>query len=166
MPRERPNPVSAAYLGLGLALRLWRNAPPVRQGGTVILVHPLTRRFPAPTQAPYRALFYEPHTARDVDALHAAEEVAANDKQALAAYRAGHTCHPLQPFVEWKACDVAKERLGSVLIAGCRDSLAARQLGFVPVHGLGAALEMARGSGATRIGYLLAPPYFPLLCPG
>ena len=25
MPRERPNPVSAAYLGLGLALRLWRN---------------------------------------------------------------------------------------------------------------------------------------------
>ena len=28
MPRERPNPVSAAYLGLGLALRLWRNAPP------------------------------------------------------------------------------------------------------------------------------------------
>jgi lactate racemase len=166
MPRERPNPVSAAYLGLGLALRMWRNAPPLRQGGTVILVHPFTRRFPSPTQTPYRALFYEPQTARDVDALHAAEEVAATDTQALAAYRAGHTCHPLQPFVEWKACDVAKERLGAVLIAGCRDSLAARQLGFVPVHGLGAALEMARGSGATRIGYLLAPPYFPLLRPG
>ncbi len=27
-PRERPNPVIAAYLGLGLALRLWRNAFP------------------------------------------------------------------------------------------------------------------------------------------
>ena len=53
-----------------------------------------------------------------------------------------------------------------MLIAGCRDSLAARQLGFVPVHGLGAALEMAHGSGATRIGYLPAPPYFPLLPPG
>ena len=53
-----------------------------------------------------------------------------------------------------------------MLIAGCRDALAARQLGLVPVHGLGAALEMARGSGAARIGYLLAPPYFPLLCPG
>jgi hypothetical protein len=166
MPRERPNPVSAAYLGLGLALRMWRNAPPLRQGGTVILVHPFTRRFPSPTQTPYRALFYEPHTARDVDQLHAAEAAAATDTQALAAYRAGHTCHPLQPFVEWQACDVAKERLGAVLIAGCRDSLAARQLGFVPVHGLGAALEMARGSGATRIGYLLAPPYFPLLRPG
>jgi hypothetical protein len=166
VPRERPNPVSAAYLGLGLALRMWRNAPPVRQGGTVILVHPFTRRFPAPTQTPYRALFFEPHTARDVDALRAAEQAAASDTQAVAAYRAGHTCHPLQPFVEWEACDVAKERLGAVLIAGCRDSLAARQLGLVPVHGLGAALEMARGSGARRIGYLLAPPYFPLLRPG
>ncbi len=48
-------------------------------------------------------------------------------------------------------------------IAGCSDSLAARQLGFVPVHGLGAALEMARGSGASRIGYLLAPPYVPIV---
>ena len=166
MPRERPNPVSAAYLGLGLALRLWRNAPPLRQGGTVILVHPFTRRFPSPTQTPYRALFVEPHTARDVDSLHAAEQEAATNEQGLAEYRGGHTCHPLQPFVEWKACDVAKERLGAVLIAGCRDSLAARQLGFVPVHGLGAALEMARGGGAERIGYLLAPPYFPLLRPG
>src|SRR5262249_60431914 len=29
VPRERPNPVQAAYLGLGLALRLWRDAFPV-----------------------------------------------------------------------------------------------------------------------------------------
>ena len=50
MPRERPNPVSAAYLGLGLALRLWRNRPPIVPGGTAILVHPFQRRFPRPTQ--------------------------------------------------------------------------------------------------------------------
>jgi hypothetical protein len=37
-----------------------------------------------------------------------------------------------------------------------------RQLGFVPVHGIGAALELARGQGHTRIGFLLSPPYFPL----
>jgi len=52
-----------------------------------------------------------------------------------------------------------------VLIAGCRDAFAARQLGFVPVHGLGAALEMARGRGARRIGYLLSPPFFPIVGP-
>jgi hypothetical protein len=31
------------------------------------------------------------------------------------------------------------------------------------VHGIGAALLMARGSGAQRIGFLLSPPYFPLV---
>ena len=50
-----------------------------------------------------------------------------------------------------------------MLIAGCRDAQAARQLGFVPVHGAGAALGMARASGAERIGFLVSPPYFPLL---
>ena len=32
LPRGMPNPVSAAFFGLGLALRLWRNAFPVRAG--------------------------------------------------------------------------------------------------------------------------------------
>ena len=163
VPRERPNPVSAAYLGLGLALRLWRNMPPIAAGGTAILVHPLPRRFPRPTQTPYRALFFDPRTARDTDAMRDAERAAIEDPRAVADYRAGHACHPLQPFVEWSACDAAAHRLGAVLIAGCRDAQSARQLGFVPVHGLGAALEMARGRGAQRIGYLLSPPYFPLV---
>ena len=75
MPRERPNPVTAAYLGLGLALRLWRNAPPVADGGTAILVHPLPRRFPRPTQTPYRALFAT--AARNEAELLTAEAAAA-----------------------------------------------------------------------------------------
>jgi hypothetical protein len=163
MPRERPNPVSAAYLGLGLALRLWRNMPPVAPGGTAILLHPFPRRFPRPTQAPYRALFFDPRTARDIGAMRDAEHAAVADERALDDYRAGRACHPLQPFVEWSACDASAHRLGAVLIAGCRDAQTARQLGFVPVHGLGAALDMARGRGAKRIGYLLAPPYVPLV---
>jgi len=150
MPRERPNPITAAYLGLGLALRLWRNAPLVADGGTAILLHPLPRRFPRPTQMPYRAALYQ------------TEEEAARDERALNDYRAGHACHHLQPFVERSASDAVATRLGAVLVAGCRDAQAARQLGLVPVHGLGAALEMARGRGARRIGYLVAPPYFPV----
>jgi len=150
MPRERPNPITAAYLGLGLALRLWRNAPLVADGGTAILVHPLPRRFPRPTQTPYRAAMFQ------------SEDEAARDERALSDYRAGHACHPLQPFVERSASDAVAQRLGAVLVAGCRDAQAARQLGLVPVHGLGAALEMARGRGAQRIGYLVAPPYFPV----
>jgi len=165
-PRERPNPISAAYLGLGLALRLWRNMPPIKAGGTAILVHPFTRRFARPTQVPYRVLFYDQRSARDIGAMRDAERAAVEDGQAIDDYRAGRACHPLQPFVEWSACDAVTHRLGAVLIAGCRDATAARQLGFVPTHSLGAALDIARGSGAQRIGYLLSPPYFPLVVSG
>ncbi len=166
MPREQPNPVTAAYLGLGLALRMWRNVPPIVDGGTAVLLHPFNRRFHRPTQAPYRALFFDPRTARDLDAMRDGERAAVADTRALADYRAGRAAHPLQPFVEWSACDATSHRLGAVVIAGCRDAHAARQLGFVPAHGLGAALEMARGRGAKRIGFLLSPPYFPLLVSG
>src|SRR5262249_5114835 len=155
LPRGLPNPVSAAYLGLGLALRLWRNTFPVKPGGTAILLHDFARRFPAPTQLPYRALFADQRTARDRDALRQAALAAGRP---LAASRAGRPVPPLAPFLSWSACDASISRLGPVLIAGCRDAHAARQLGFVPVHNVGAALAMARGRGAERIGFLLSPP--------
>jgi hypothetical protein len=132
----------------------------------VILVHPFTRRFARPTQLPYRVLFYDQGSAREVGAMRDAERAVVEDRPAIEAYRSGHACHPLQPFVEWSACDAVTHRLGAVLIAGCRDAAAARQLGFVPTHSLGAALDIARGSGAERIGYLMSPPYFPLVVSG
>jgi hypothetical protein len=162
LPRERPNPLLAAYLGLGLALRLWRDAFPVVEGGTAILVNRFTRRFAHPTQQPYRAFFHATRVGRDPRVLADAERAAAVDPRAIAAYRDGGTVHPLLPFRDWNACQPALGRLGAVLVAGAGDAVTVRQLGFVPVHGVGAALEMARGQGHERIGFLLSPPYFPV----
>lgn len=169
LPRERPNPVLAAYLGLGLALRLWRDRFPIAEGGTAILLSPFDRKFPHPTQTPYRAFFnalrtlgtraaHEPETWAD------AEAAATADTRALDAYREGRSCHPLLPFADWAACLPAADQLGAVLVAGCRDALAARQLGFVPTRNLGAALAMAAATAGSdaRVGYLVAPPYFPI----
>ncbi len=164
LPRERPNPILAAYLGLALALRLWRDAFPVVAGGTAILVHPFDRHFSHPTQQPYRLLFPSSRARPSAEQLAETERAAATDDRALAAYREGRTCHPLLPFSDWDACQPALTRLGDVFVAGCRDSAAARQLGFVPTHGLAAALELVRGRVGrdARIGFLLSPPYFPL----
>jgi hypothetical protein len=164
LPRELPNPLNAAHLGLGLALRLWRDAFPVVDDGTAILVHPFRRRFAHPTQQPYRTFFAATRFGRDPHELHDHERAAAADPRAVTAYREGRTCHPLLPFADWAACQPALVRLGAVLVAGCRDSVAARQLGLVPTHGLGAALELARGRAgdAGRVGVLVAPPYFPI----
>jgi Lactate racemase N-terminal domain len=164
LPREEPNPLLVAYLGLGHALGLWRDAFPVADGGIVILVHRFMRTFPRPTQQPYHVFFRSDPIARDPELLAAAEEAVAADPRAIDEYRAGRTVHPLLPFRDWEACRPALERLGAVYVAGARDAAAARQLGFVPIGGIGAALQMARGHRGqdARIGFLVAPPYFPL----
>lgn len=164
LPRERPNPLLAAYLGLALALRLWRDRFPLADGGTVILLHRFHRHFSHPTQQPYRAFFQAARLGREPERLAEAEVAAASDERSVAAYREGRSCHPRLPFADWAACQPALARAGEVLVAGCRDAHAARALGFVPAHGVNAALEMARGRAGRppRIGFLLAPPYFPL----
>src|SRR6266478_3123035 len=165
LPRERPNPLLGAYLGLGLALRLWRDAFPVAEGGTAILFNRFQRHFTHPTQQPYRAFFAATRaTGPDNAALAEAEGLAVADPRALEAYRTGRSVHPLLPFVDWESCRPAIGRLGHVIIAGARDHGAARQLGFVPTHGVGPALTLARGwtERPPRVGFLLAPPYFPL----
>jgi hypothetical protein len=137
----------------------------VNEGGTAILVSRFRRRFAHPTQTPYRAFFAAMRGGRDPLELADAERQVVEDPRAIKEYRAGRTCHPLLPFAEWEACQPALGRLGSVIVAECRDASAARQLGFVPAHTTTAALEMAYGRSGSqgRAGFVLAPPYFPIV---
>jgi Lactate racemase N-terminal domain len=162
-PRYRQNPVTAAATALGLALRLWRDAFPVVDGGTAVLLHRLSRRW-EPATEPYRDLLA---AARDGDVT-ASEAAAARDARALKSYRRGRACHPLLPYRDWDGCRHAIRRLGAIVVAGARDAPAARALGFVPTHGTGAALTMAYGRGPpdARVGFLVGPPYPPLLVGG
>ncbi len=164
LPREQPNPLLGAYLALGLALRLWRDSFPLAEGGSAILLHRFQRHFSHPTQQPYRAFFAATRSGPDASAVAQSERTAGVDARALEAYRAGRSCHPRLPFSDWDACQPAIGRLGHILVAGCRDHAAARQLGFVPTHGIGAALTMVQGwsERPPRVGFLLSPPYFPL----
>ena len=164
LPRERPNPLLAAYLGLGHALRLWRSRPPVVDGGTVILLHRFHRRFSHPTQQPYRAFFQATRAGLDPALVEQAEQEASLDRRALERYRAGRSCHPLLPFADWEAVRRQVERLGTVIVGGCRDAAGARHLGFVPARSPGAALSLALGQAGegARVGFLLAPPYAPI----
>jgi len=165
VPREPLNPITVAAVSLGLALRLRRDAFPIRPDGSLVLIHPLTRSFAHGTQAPYATMFNALRNPRGHEELAEAERAAAGDERALTAYRAGTACHPLLPYADWAGCAPALSRLGQVIVAGCRDAAAARTLGFVPSHGMSSALEMAHGvaGGRARLGILLAPPYAPLL---
>jgi hypothetical protein len=165
VPREQVNPITVAAVALGLALRLRRGAFPIRDGGTLVVVHSFTRSFATVTQEPYAEMFYALRATEAAGELEVVERVASRDERALEAYRGGKACHPLLPYADWAGCGPALSRLGRVVVAGCRDATAARTLGFVPSHGIGSALEMAHGvaGGRARVGILLAPPYPPLL---
>src|SRR5579862_4179765 len=160
---EPPNPLAAAQVVLGHALGLWRDEFPIATGGAVILVDRFTRAFTR-AQQPYLAFFRQAPIARNPELLADAERVAAADPKAIEDYRAGRTVHPLLPFRDWDSCRPALERLGDVYVAGARDGTAARHLGFIPTGSIGAARQMVLGQHGpeSRIGYLLAPPYFPV----
>jgi hypothetical protein len=166
IPREPLNPITAAALGLGYALRLWRDEPPLAEGGTVVLLHPFTRVIAHGPQTPYRVLLTALREGSP-PRLRPTEAAAARDRRALTAYRSGGAPHPRLPFADWESCAEVLERAGSVIVAGCRDAAAARALGFVPSHSPATALTMARGlagdDGST--GVLLGPPY-PMLVVG
>ena len=161
LPRERPNPLAAAAFGLGYAYRRWRDRPPLSKGGAIVLVHGFERYFAHPGQQPYRAFFSAVRYGREPEILSQAARAARTDARALAFYRQGEGCHPLLPFADWDACRPAIDRAGSVVVAGCRDAAAARQLGFIPSHGVGHALELAVGAmdENARVGFMLGPPY-------
>ena len=165
-PREPLNPITSAATGLGHALRLWRDASPLREGGTVVLLHDLRRTFGHGPQTPYRNLFHVLREAGGAAERPAeAQQAATADAHAIAAYQRGRAPHPLLPYVDWASCAPVLDRAGRVLVAGCRDAGAARALGLIPGHNAGTALEMARGvaGGSHRLGVLLAPPYAPVV---
>ena len=164
-PREPLNPITAAATGLGHAMRLWRDASPLAEGGTIVLLHDLRRAFGHGPQAPYRALFQALREGGSAEQVAEARDAAVREASGLAAYRQSRAPHPLLPFLDWESCRPALDRAGRVLVAGCRDAGAARALGFVPTHSITAALEMARGvaGGTHRAGVLVAPPYAPLI---
>jgi hypothetical protein len=165
-PREAPNPVTASAIGLGLALRLWRDRSPLVEGGTIILLHPFSRTIGHGPQAPYRALLTALRDGPAGARIREAEAVAGRDRRALSAYRAGRAPHPRLPFADWDACRPARERAGRIIVAGCRDASSARSLGFVPSHNLATAVDMALGlSDGGRFGVLLTPPYVPIVPP-
>ena len=150
---------------LGLALRQWRDAFPVREGGTLVLVHSLTRSFAHGTQDPYRSLFDALRDRRRRDCSRGRDVCSVEISARFALIAPDVRATRCSPTPTGRAASRRSSRLGRVIVAGSRDAIAARALGFVPSHSIASALEMAHGvaGGRARVGVLLAPPYAPLL---
>lgn len=156
------NPILATCMGLGYVFNSYRGRPPVRQGGALILYHPLNEGFNQ-LHHPSYVDFYEEVLADSTDPAVIGpkyEQQFAQDEWYIHLYRTSHAYHGVHAFYMWYWASHAMDHVGDVIWVGGDRRVAAR-LGFRAASTLADALEMASGTVGTSpsITYLHNPPH-------
>lgn len=155
------NPVVAAWSGLAGTLGSHTGSPVVRDGGAVILFHPLGSDFSPLYHPSYVDFFAEVLSVTTDPAQISAdfEKKFATDPWYAHLYRTSHAFHGLHPVHRW--CEIARATQGisDVVWVGA-DRANAERLGFRAASTLADALEIVSSTvGRTpQISYLHTPP--------
>jgi lactate racemase len=156
------NPILAACLGLGYLFNMYRGKPLVREGGVLILDHPVPWEF-STLHHPSYVDFFDEVLAESTDPKVIGpkfEQQYATDPWYTHLYRTSNAYHGVHPFYMWYWCAHALDHLGQVIwVGGDRRSVA--RMGMRTASTFADALELARdtvGSSPT-ITYQHAPPH-------
>ncbi|MBI4261767.1 MAG: DUF2088 domain-containing protein [Actinobacteria bacterium] len=155
------NPILAQCLGLGYFFNMYVGRPLVRQGGAMILFHPVPWEFHQ-VHHPSYVDFFEEVLAETTDPAEIEakfEEQYATDPWYVHLYRTSYAYHGVHPFYMWYWGAHAMSHLGDVIFVG-GDRKAVHRMGFRSASTFADALEMAGETVGTspRITYLHAPP--------
>ncbi len=155
------NPILVHCLGLGYLFNMYRNKPLVREGGVVILHHPVPWEFNQIHHPSYIDFFEEvlreTTDPKEIEANF--EEQYATDPWYRHLYRTSHAYHGVHPFYMWYWGAHGRDHAGDVIFVGGNPSSVAR-LGYRRADSMRDALEMAKdtvGSSPTMT-YFHAPP--------
>jgi len=156
------NPILATCLGLGYLFNMYRGRPLVRQGGALILYHPVPWEF-SQVHHPSYVDFFEEVLAESTDpaTIEAKfEKQYATDPWYIHLYRTSHAYHGVHPFYMWYWGAHALDHLDEVVWVG-GDRRACARMGFRSATTLHDALEMVSGAVGTSpsITYLHSPPH-------
>jgi len=155
------NPILVVCEGLGYFFNMYRNKPLVRQGGAMIMFHPVQREFHS-IHHPSYIDFFEEVLAETTDPLAIEakfEEQFANDEWYIHLYRNSYAYHGVHPFYMWYWAAHAMEHLGDVIFVG-GDRATVQRLGFRAATTLSDALDMAAETvgSSPRITAMRMPP--------
>ncbi|MCK6544565.1 lactate racemase domain-containing protein [Myxococcota bacterium] len=140
------NPVLVQVMGLGYLYNLYRGAPLVKDGGVVILCHPLNDDFDQQHHPSYIEFFHRclPET-RDAFELHKRfEKDFATNPTYIEMYRRGTAYHGAHPFYMWYWGERGRSRVGKVIAVGAENEHVPRILGWESVSTLTDAIERAK----------------------
>jgi hypothetical protein len=155
------NPILVACMGLGYYFNMYRGKPLVREGGVVIMTHPVYPDF-NPVHHPSYIDFYEQVLADSTDpaVIEAKyEKQFAEDEWYKHLYRTGYAYHGVHPFYMWYWASHGMSHVGRVIVVGGNPK-AVRRLGFTPASTMDDAFEMAQDvvGRAPTVTHLHTPP--------
>ena len=155
------NPILVHCLGLGYLFNMYRNQPLVRQGGAVIMFHPVPWEFHQIHHPSYVDFFEEVlvETADPKTIESKFEERYATDPWYVHLYRTSHAYHGVHPFYMWYWGAHGMDHAADVIVVG-GDPRSCARMGYRTASSFRDALEMATDTvGASpSITYLHVPP--------
>jgi hypothetical protein len=149
------NPLLVHCLMLGYMFNMYRGKPLVRQGGVLIIAHPLEYRFHEEHHPSYIELFERilPET-RDMQVIYERyEPELARNPKFLKMYREGYAYHGVHAPYMWYWGAHALEHLGKVIVLkpeNARAVEAARRMGYDTASTMEEAIEKAQSVVGTN----------------
>jgi hypothetical protein len=156
------NPLLVQVLAQGYLFNMYRGAPLVKKGGTLVIFHPCTDKFDHEQHAPYIDFVHRllPET-RDSNVLRERyEEKFARDPALIQMFRTGHAYHPSHPFFMWYWGENGREHLGRVIVVGADNEYIPKLFGWETAPSLDDALYRAKNGQARSLDVTLlhVPP--------
>jgi hypothetical protein len=156
------NPLLVQVLAQGYLFNMYRGAPLVKKGGTLVIFHPCTDKFDHEQHAPYVDFVHRllPET-RDANALRERyEQKYAHDPALIQMFRTGHAYHPSHPFFMWYWGENGRQHLGRVIVVGADNEYIPKLFGWETAPSLEDALYRAKNGEARSLDVTLlhVPP--------
>jgi lactate racemase len=139
------NPILVFAMALGYMFNFYKNRPVLKKGGTMIVLHPLEKKFHPVHHPSYIELFDKIKETRDpyeVDRRWA--DQLANDERYIDLYRFHNAYHGFHAISMWNWGSHGMTHVGQVISVNPTSPEAARQLGWETARTVEEAIEMGR----------------------
>ncbi len=141
------NPLLVTVMAEGYLFNLYRGAPLVKKGGTLIILHPCTDKFDPVQHTAYIDFVHRllPETRDGLELHRRYERSYASDPALIEMYRRGNAYHPAHPFFMWYWGEAGRQHVGRVIVVGADNEYIPKILGYETAPNMEEALYMARG---------------------